>query len=176
MSSAGGGKQSGGTSTVLPAEADREAGTKGPEEAFSVYWMSSQTMRAALARRSVLHGGKDPAEAAKYVEAPMEDYEVVIQGKDMGPFYHQEEAYYTQNAALEVKKTKQKVLPTKVTYGKDANGNINSAMFFFPKKVNGQDWLSTSDKNVEFTCKLGVSTLHAVFEPAKMENQKGPDL
>jgi len=63
-----------------------------------------------------------------------------------------------------------------VTYGKDPNGNINSAMFFFPKKVNGQDWLSTSDKNVEFTCKLGVSTLHAVFEPAKMENQKGPDL
>ena len=106
----------------------------------------------------------------------MDDYEVAIQGRDMGPFYHQNEAFYQANAALEVKKTKQKVMPSKVQYGKDANGNINSALFFFPKKVNGQDWLSTSDKNVEFTCKLGASTLHAVFEPSKMENQKGPDL
>ena len=172
----GGTKGMGGGSTVLPAEADLASGTKGPDEPFSVYWMSSETMRAALARRSVLHNGKDPSEAQKYVEAPMEEFEIMVQGPDMSPFYHQDEKYYQLNAALEVKKTKQKVMPSRVVYGKDANGHINAATFFFPKKVNGQDWLSASDKNVEFTCKLGLSTLHAVFEPSKMDNQKGPDL
>jgi hypothetical protein len=172
----GGTKGMGGGSGVLPAEADLASGTKGPDVPFNVYWMSSETMRAALARRGVLHGGKDPAEAAKYVEAPMEEYQVMVQGGDMSPFYHEDEKFYQENAMLTVSKTKQKVMPSHVTYGKDANGNISSALFFFPKKVNGQDWLSTSDKSLEFTCKLGKSTLHAEFEPSKMQNQKGPDL
>jgi hypothetical protein len=100
----------------------------------------------------------------------------MVQSGDMSPFYHQDEKFYVENAALEVKKTKQKVMPSHVEYEKDTSGNISSAVFFFPKKVNGQGWLSTSDKTVEFTCKLGKSTLHAEFDPSKMENQKGPDL
>jgi hypothetical protein len=172
----GGAKGMGGGSGVLPAEADLASGTKGPDEPFNVYWISSETIRAALARKGILHGGKDPAEAQKYVEAPQDEYQVMVQGADMAPFYHQDEKFFTANAALEVKKTKQKVMPSHVVYGKDASGNIQAATFFFPKTVNGQNWLSTSDKNVEFTCLLGKSTLHAVFEPTKMINGKGPDL
>ena len=172
----GGAKGMGGSSTVLPAEADVNAGTKGPSVPFAVYWMSSETMRAALARRGVLHAGKNEADAEKYVEAPMDDYQLAVQGPDMAPFYHNEEKFFETHAALEVKKTKQTATPSKVVYNRDDKGAITSAIFFFPKKVNGQDFINPSDKSVEFTCKLGNSTLHAVFEPSKMVNQKGEDL
>ncbi|MFZ0884156.1 MAG: hypothetical protein WAN14_12220 [Candidatus Acidiferrales bacterium] len=172
----GGAKGMGGSSTVLPAEADVNAGTRGPSVPFDVYWMSSETMRAALARRAVLHAGKDEASIEKYVETPAEEYQVVVQGPDMAPFYHNEEKFFEANSALEVKKTKQKFSPSHVVYNRDDKGAITSAVFFFPKKLNGQDTISASDKSVEFTCKLGNSTLHAVFEPTKMVNQKGSDL
>lgn len=176
QTSGGGGKGMGGTATVLPAEADPSAGTRGPNVSFNVYWMSSETIRAGLARRGVLHGGKDPAEAQKFVEAPQDEYQVAVQGPDMAPFYHQPETFYQANASLEIKKTKQKIQPSHVTYGRDAAGKINSAIFYFPKKANGQDTISAEDKNVEFSCKLGASTLHADFEPSKMVNAKGSDL
>jgi hypothetical protein len=162
--------------TALPAEADTNAGTVGPSVPFNVYWMSSETMRAALARRGVLHAGKDEAEAAKYVEAPIEEYQIAVQGLDMAPFYHNDEKFFAVNSALEVKKTKQKETPSHVAFNRDDKNAITSAVFFFPKKVNGQDLISPTDKSVEFTCKLGKSTLHAMFEPNKMANQKGPDL
>lgn len=171
----GGAKAMGGSSTVLPAEADTNAGTRGPSVAFNVYWMSSETMRAALGRRAVLHAGKEEADVDKYVETPVDEYQIVVQGPDMAPFYHNEEKFFEANSALEVKKTKQKFSPSHVAYNHEKDA-ISSAVFFFPKKVNGQDTISPSDKSVEFTCKLGKSTLHAVFEPAKMVNQKGADL
>ncbi|MFZ0581244.1 MAG: hypothetical protein WAN72_14015 [Candidatus Acidiferrales bacterium] len=172
----GGAKGMGGSSTVLPAEADVNAGTRGPSVPFNVYWMSSETMRAALGRRSVLHAGKNETDVDKYVETPVDEYQIVVQGLDMAPFYHNEEKFFEVNSALEVKKTKQKFSPSHVAYNRDDKGAITSAVFFFPKKLNGQDTISASDKSVEFTCRLGNSTLHAVFEPTKMVNQKGADL
>jgi hypothetical protein len=172
----GGGGGGGGTATVLPAEADSNAGTVGPSVPFNVYWMSSETIRAALARRSVLHAGKDQAEAVKYVEAPIEEYQIAVQGLDLAPFYHNDEKFFAANAALEVKKSKLKEAPSHVVFNRDDKNAITSAVFFFPKKVNGQDLISPTDKSVEFTCKMGKSTLHAIFEPNKMVNQKGPDL
>lgn len=172
----GGSKGMGGTATVLPAEHDSNAGTVGPSVPFNVFWMSSETMRAALARRSVLHAGKDEASAEKYVESPVEEYQIAVEGTDMAPFYHNEEKFFEANSALEVKKTKQKISPSHVVYNRNEKSVITSVIFFFPKKVNGQDFISPSDKSVEFTCKLGKSTLHATFEPKNMVNQKGVDL
>jgi hypothetical protein len=143
---------------------------------FNVYWMSSETMRAALGRRAVLHAGKDEAAAEKYVETPVDEYQIVVQGLDMAPFYHNEERFFEANSTLEVKRIKQKFSPGHVAYNRDDKGAITSAVFFFAKKANGQDTISPSEKSVEFTCKLGKSTLHAVFEPSKMVNQKGADL
>jgi hypothetical protein len=174
--SGGGSKGAGGGVNALPAEADRNAGTVGPSVAFAVYWMSSQTMRAALARRSVLHAGNDEAKAEQYVEAPVDEYQIGVQGLDLAPFYHNDEKFFEANSALELKKTKQKVSPSHVVYNRDAKNAITSAVFFFPKKVNGQDLISPGDKSVEFSCKMGKSTLHAIFELKSMVNQKGVDL
>lgn len=173
----GGSKGVGGGSTSLPGEADRDAGTVGPSVPFNVYWMSSQTMRAALARRGVLHAGRDESAAEKYVEAPVDEYQIAVQGSDMAPFVHNDEKFFQANAWLENKKSKQKISPSHVEYTHDENnGRITSAIFFFPKKTNDQDSIGPSDKNVEFTCKMGKSTLHAAFDPTKMVNQKGSDL
>jgi hypothetical protein len=173
----GGSKGVGGGSTSLPAEADRDAGTVGPSVPFNVYWMSSQTMRAALARRGVLHAGRDEAAAEKYAEAQVEEYQIAVQGTDMAPFVHNDEKFFQANSLLEIKKSKLKIPPSHVEYTHDENnGRVTSAIFFFPKKTSGQDSIGSSDKSVEFTCKLGKSTLHAAFDPTKMVNQKGPDL
>jgi len=171
-----GSKGMGGSATVLPAEHDANAGTVGPSVPFNVFWMSSETMRAALARRGVLHAGKDEASAEKYVESPLDEYQIAVEGTDMAPFYHNEEKFFEANSALEVKKTKQKISPSHVVYNRNEKSVITSVIFFFPKKVNGQDAISPSDKSVEFTCKMGKSTLHAMFEPKNMLNQKGVDL
>jgi hypothetical protein len=175
-SGGGASKGMGGGSTALPAEHDANAGTVGPSVPFNVFWMSSQTMRAALARRSVLHAGKDEATAETYVESPLDEYQIAVEGTDMAPFYHNEEKFFEANSALEAKKTKQKISPSHVVYNRNEKGAITSAIFFFPKKVNGQDFISSSEKNVEFTCKMGKSTLHAMFELKNMVNQKGEDL
>ena len=173
----GGSKGVGGGATTLPGETDRDAGTVGPSVPFNVYWMSSQTMRAALARRGVLHAGRDEAAAEKYAEAPLDEYQIAVQGSDMAPFVHNDEKFFQANSWLENKKSKQKISPSHVEYTHDENnGRITSAIFFFPKKINDQDSIGPNDKSVEFTCKMGKSTLHASFDPTKMVNQKGSDL
>ncbi|MGH9758322.1 MAG: hypothetical protein ACRD4M_11340, partial [Candidatus Acidiferrales bacterium] len=45
---------------------------------FMVFWMSSKTMRAALAQREVLHSDKTAAEAQQYVDAPQAEYQIVV--------------------------------------------------------------------------------------------------
>jgi len=172
----GGSKGIGGGSTVLPAEADLASGTRGPNVQFDVYWMSSETMRAALARRAMLHSGKTQEEVQKYVDTPADTYQIVVQGADLAPFYHDDEKFFAANSSLEIKKTKQKIQPTHVIYNRDPQNKITSAVFEFPKKANGQDTIPPTEKNVEFSVKLGKSTLYAEFDPSKMVNQKGPDL
>src|SRR5215469_11714216 len=71
--------------------------TTGGECAFDVYWASSRVMRAATARRSVLHGGKADLDVDKYATAPQEEYQVVIQSEDMSPFVRHDEKFYEAN-------------------------------------------------------------------------------
>jgi len=173
----GGSKGMGGTSTVLPAE-HSDATTHSPDASYNVFWMSSETIRAALARRGILHSGKDEADAEKYVEAPIEEYQIAVQGIDMAPFFRSDERFFKENSFLQMKKTKLKISPSHVAYNRGSDGKtVTSVIFFFPKKNSEQqDVIAPDEKSVEFTCKMGKSTLHAVFEPKNMVNQKGVDL
>ena len=149
-----------------------------PQASFSVFWMSSRTMRAALGRRQVLHSGRDASEVDKYVNQPLEDYQIVIQGRDMAPFQQNDETFFQSHAFLEAKKSKDKVSPSKVTYERGSDGkSVTAAFFTFSKKTaSGENVIAPDEKEVQFTCSLGKSTLKVDFDPRKMDDQKGPDL
>jgi hypothetical protein len=161
---------------VMPAEHD-DSLTRGPDEPFLVYWASSRTLRAALAQRAVLHAGDDPKHAEEYVSAPQDEYQVLIQGGDMAPFQRLDEKAYAGMAWLLVKPSKDKIMPSHVTYTHDAANIVNGAIFFFAKtRADGSPLFTAQSKTVDFSCKVGASTIHASFDLSKMQDQKGQDL
>jgi hypothetical protein len=163
--------------TALPAE-HSDSRTRGEDLPFSVYWVSSRTIRSALARKAVLHSGKDPAEADKFVNHPLDQYEVLVQGQEMDPFSRNDEKFFEHEAFLIVKKTKQQIAPVHVVYDRDPKTKLVLGVYFvFPKKLpSGENVIAPDEKSVEFDCKLGHSTLKASFEPQKMADAQGPDL
>lgn len=154
-----------------------DAGGPGDELRFNVYWASSRIMRAASARKSVLHGGKQDVDVAKYAGAPQEEYQIVVQSEDMAPFVHHDEKFFQENSFLDVKKTKQKISPSHVQYERDEKGFVGAAVFFFPKKTAaGEPTVPGDEKNVEFNCKIEGSRLRVNFDPQKMVDSQGPAL
>jgi hypothetical protein len=149
----------------------------GDELSFNVYWASSRIMRAASARKSVLHGGKQDVDVAKYANDPQEEYQIVVQSEDMSPFIRHDEQFFQANSFLDVKKTKQKISPSHVRYERDEKGLVTAAVFYFPKKSSaGEPAVGNDEKNVEFNCKIEGSRLRVNFDPQKMVDNLGPAL
>jgi hypothetical protein len=177
----GGGGSTGASPATIPAPAPPDAGSslsgQYPTVKYSVDWISSKTMRAALAQRDVLHAGKSPAEAEKYVDQPQSEYAIVIEGTDMSPFLRADEKFFQANSFLQLKKAGFKVSPERVEFRRDTSSDaVLAAIFFFAKKSpGGSDLILPSEKSIEFTCKLGSSRLKVNFEPQKMAAQSGPD-
>ncbi|HKW62916.1 MAG TPA: hypothetical protein VJN89_10255 [Candidatus Acidoferrum sp.] len=170
------GARSGGPGGAAPPSGG-DAGATGDELRFNVYWASSRIMRAASARKSVLHGGKQDVDVAKYASEPQEEYQIVVQSEDMTPFVRHDEKFYQDNSSLDVKKTKQKISPSHVSYEKDEKGQVGAAVFFFPKKTaSGEPNVPSDEKNVEFNCKIEGSRLRVNFDPQKMVDSQGPSL
>lgn len=160
-----------------PMDSGAGGAPTGDELRFNVYWASSRPMRAASARKSVLHGGKQDVDVAKYASEPQEEYQIVVQSEDMAPFIRHDEKFYQENAFLDVKKTKQKISPSHLRYERDDKGLVAAAVFFFPKKTAaGEPTLPSDEKNVEFNCKIEGSRLRVNFDPQKMVDSQGPAL
>lgn len=165
--------------TIMPAEHDDEATTRGPEAHFDVYWASSRTIREALAQRAVLHNGSDAKQAEQYVNAVQDHYQVLIQGMDLAPFQRKSETEYAGLAWLQLKGSRDKIAPSQVTYTHDekAKNAVNAVFFYFAKtKADGSPAIPDGTKTADFYCKVGASTIHASFEIQKMQDQKGVDL
>jgi hypothetical protein len=149
-----------------------------PVAQYFVDWVSSKTMRAALAQRDVLHAGKAASEAEQYVSQVQPDYVILIQGADMAPFVRTDEKFFQANAFLQLKVSGQKVSPERVEYQRGPDGkSLAGALFFFPKKLpSGDPLIQPGEKSIEFVCKLEESTLKTSFEPQKMVTPSGLDL
>ncbi len=149
----------------------------GGESTYNVYWASSRVMRAATARRAILHGGKADMDVDKYASQPQEEYQVIIQSEDMAPFVRHDEKFFEANSFLEPKKSKQKIAPSHVVYERDEKSQIAAAVFFFPRKTaSGEPTVGSEEKSVEFNCKLEGTNLRISFEPQKMVDNQGPAL
>src|SRR5216684_5203877 len=168
-----------GAGRPVPTELERSGETSvGGELKFYVFWASSWVIRAASARKSVLHGDKKDMDVDKYVTEPQEEIQILVQSEDMAPFTRQDEKFYQTNAYLQSKRSKQKIPPSHVRFERDAKGIlVTSALFFFPRKsASGDPTIAADEKNVEFTCQVEGSTLRVNFEPQKLVDQAGPDL
>ena len=160
-----------------PMESGAGSAATGDELRFNVYWASSRIMRAASARKSVLHGEKKDVDVAKYASELQEEYQIVVQSEDMAPFFRHDEKFFQENSFLDVKKTKQKISPSHVRYERDEKGLVTAAVFFFPKKTAaGEPNVPNDEKNVEFNCKIEGSRLRVNFDPQKMVDGQGPAL
>jgi len=168
-----------GSGRSIPTELERSGETSvGGELNFHVFWASSRVMRAATARKSVLHGDKKDLDVDKYATEPQEEIQILVQSEDMAPFTRKEEKFFQANAFLQPKKSKQKISPSHVRYERDAKGIlVTSALFFFPRKAaSGDPTISADERSVEFNCNMDGSSLRVNFEPQKMVDQTGADL
>jgi hypothetical protein len=178
MSKGGTGKSSEESATRTPDSNYSAPGSDRPDTQFNVFWLSSKTVREALGRRAELHSGKSAAEVEQYVNAPQEEYQILIQGQDMTPFRLNDDKFFAANSSLQVRKNGLKLPPSHVLIQKNPDGkSVAAAVFYFPKKTaQGEAVISPDEKSVEFTCKMVGSTLKATFDPQKMTGQSGADL
>ncbi len=148
------------------------------QASYSVFWWSSRTIRAASYRRAVLKGTMTEADAEKMLANTPDDYLVLVQGTNMQIFQHRGEEAFEKTAYLQLKKTKQKVYPSKVSFTKGSDGtSVTGAVFFFPKKgANGEPTVAPDEKEIDFYLQMGDAKLLTYFDPRKMVDSKGEDL
>jgi hypothetical protein len=168
---------SGGTTGGNPAATTRESEASEQQLRLYVYWDSSHVMRAASARNAVLHGAMNDADAEQYVNAPQDEYQVVLRMDDMTPFIKNDEKFYEDKVYIEMKRSKLKLPPSHIKYDRDDNGRLKSVIFFFPKKTSsGEPTIVPSETDVTFNCKLPGSPVRVGFKIQKMVGASGLDL
>jgi hypothetical protein len=142
---------------------------------FEVRWVSSLTMRQALARASVLDGKMTQADVEQYLAKPPANYELALFGPNMSGFASATEASLMKGSYLELKSAKKKVAPVSVNIQKSGGGEM-AITFDFPKTENGAPTIGENEKGVDFVCKAKGMTLKFHFEPKKMVAKSGMDL
>lgn len=145
---------------------------------FQIRWVSSQTIREAMARNAVLQGRAQEADAEKFIEQRPAEYLVAIVGEDMRPFGRAKAEALAQSSHLSLKSTKQKLAPLKVEIRKSQDGKkVNAVVFFFPRTTSaGEPQIAPTEKDVEFYCEVDHVIFRTNFNPNKMSAKEGLDL
>jgi hypothetical protein len=166
------------SSTVSDGGASRTQDALSGRRAYSAYWWSSRTIRAASCRQAVLQGAMTEADAEKLVAEVPDEYEVRVRGSNMAIFQQRGEKAFEDAGWLELKKSKTKLMPSHVTFERDpASENVVSVTFYFPKKdKSGNPTIIADEKEMDFFLKIGDAKLVTYFEPKKMVDIQGQDL
>lgn len=151
---------------------------QGPQARFLVRWVSARVIREATARDAVLSGKLQEADARKALAEPVDEYQILVAGPDMGQFSGVDEKTLAAGAFLKTKKSKEKISPSRVEIQRDSSGKkVVSVLFAFPKKAaSGEATIGTGEKGVEFECHARKLSLKTNFDPQKMADQQGTDL
>lgn len=175
--------QPGGVGSIADKSGRRGGGapdSPGGSTASAVYvarWYSSRTIREGIVRAAELHG-TTPAEASKPLASTPEKYQIMLIGTDLRAFGQTTGDALQKITYLELKKTKEKVAPSKVSImkGDDAR-RILAVVYEFPKKaLSGEPTIAADEKNVDFVTEAGKSSLKFHFEIGKMADKQGTDL
>ncbi len=158
--------------------AEKNASAAAAQAVYTIFWWSSRTIRAASTRRAVLKGTMTQADADRAVATPPDDYMVLVQGTSMAIFQQRGEQAFQNAGYIQLKKSKQKLLPSKVVFLKAPDGNtVTGAVFYFFKKgTNGEPAISADEKGIDFFLQIGGSKILVNFDPKKMADNQGEDL
>jgi hypothetical protein len=162
---------------VVDGGASKEQEAVGGMQLFTVLWWSSRTIRAASARRAVLHGTMTADDAQAAIEQGQDDYQILGESNKMGIFEKRGERAFENAAYLEAKKSKRQIAPSGVTFQQNSRDEVVGVIFHFPKKgTTGEPTIAADEKEVDFFLQVGDSKVTTYFDPAKMTDQQGPDL
>jgi hypothetical protein len=165
------------SSTVMDGGAEKTRDALVGAKAYNAYWWSSRTIRGASCRQAVLAGAMTEAAAEKLVAEVPDEYEVRVRGNNMSIFQERGEKAFEDAGWLELKKSKTKLMPSRVTFDRDASEKVVSVTFYFPKKdKSGNPTIVSDEKEIDFFLKIGGSRLVTYFEPKKMVDTQGQDL
>jgi hypothetical protein len=144
---------------------------------YLVRWISARTVLQARARLAFLKGAPE-AEVQKILNEPVTEHQLMVLGDDMGFFLRTDEMSLKAKSFLKPKKTKQKLLPSRVELIRSGDGKrVAAVILHFPLKLSsGEPAVAPDEKGVEFECRAGVLVIQATFEPRKMVRKEGPDL
>jgi hypothetical protein len=141
---------------------------------YLAQWYSSRTVRAAQVRSAELAGSPVPKENALFTVP--ENYQVVLQGGNTAAFGKLGEEGLKKSCYLELKKTHQRIAPSRVAI-LQARGRVIAVAFEFPKKVSsGEPSIGSDEKNVDFVAASDQVNLKFHFDLGKMLDQQGADL
>ncbi len=149
-----------------------------PRATFIILWASARVPRQAWARSNILRGAVLESEAEKFVAQQPTEYQIVVQGPDMTPFAKVDEKALKEKTYLLGKKSKQKLLPSRVDFQRGRDGKrVTAVAFYFAKKTeSGEAAFAPDEKGIEFVCQAGSTALKTNFEPQKMADKQGTDL
>jgi hypothetical protein len=151
-----------------------------PSEFVQVWWWSSKTARRAVLRKAMLVGLKVGAEQAKeFTETPLDDHVIVVCGdpKTLVAMARMEPAELKKVAYLESPRLKLKIEPIDAAAIVEGNAPPDKIRFHFPRKLNGQDTVTSEDTRVIFKWRLvrnpsakieDAKQFEVVFTPSKM--------
>jgi hypothetical protein len=169
------------TTGATPTEmggSEKEAAAAAEAASYSVFWWSSRTIRAASMRRAVLKGSMKEEDAEKTVAATPDEYMVLVQSANMKYFQIRGEEKFEKNAWLQMKKSKDKLFPTKVGFLKASDGTtVNGVVFYFAKKsASGEPTIAADEKEIDFYFLIEGNKILTAFDPRKMVDSQGQDL
>jgi hypothetical protein len=158
--------------------AAKNAAAAGAQITYSVWWWSSRMIRAASLRDAVLKGKMTQPDAEKSLAQPVDEYEILVRGTNMYTFQQRGEKAFETASYIQLKKAKQKLSPSHVSFLKGPDGSsVIGAVFFFPKKgANGEPTIGPDEKEIDFYLQVADQKLITYFEPKKMVDSQGEDL
>jgi hypothetical protein len=143
---------------------------------YGVVWLSSRTMRAALARAAVLRGQMTQDEAERIVRQ-QQAYQVLVTGPKLQLLHGRDGNAWGRVAYLQVDHEKNQVHPNRVNFLRDSKGAVAGMVFYFPKlNSDTTATVPANAKGVAFRLILERAIVYVGFEPQKMVDRQGADL
>ena len=151
-------------------------GGLGRARIYVARWASARVIREAAARDAELRG-KSPEDAKKTLTAVPPAYQILLVGPDLRAFAKVDEASLQTETYLELRKTHEKLTPSKVQILKNSNGAPAAILFEFAKKsASGEPTISVEEKGADFVTMEGKNKLKFGFDLSKMAGKEGADI
>lgn len=152
-------------------------GPQGPETVYLVQWYSARTWRQGMARFQQLRGTVSAEEAKKFVDTAPADYIIALTGSDMRAFQTVNEDTLRNVSYLRARRSKRKLQPMRVEIQRAADGQrVSSILFYFPRMVEGQPFVTPDEKGVDFGCEMKAHSIATTFDVRNMKAGNELDL